>query len=162
MEGKLPKGVTEEVFVKRLLNSESFANIVKPVVNTIYNVSGRDVSKEPEGYRKGVNSLMKLIENKTIITCISEDQKYLDEKASNKDNPLYKPDSMSPDVRKIRSEYMKRLEDEPVVAPAETSAKVKGKKSVKASSKSGSTSYFKNGNTKNIKKEKNEKNQKKK
>ncbi len=109
LDGKLPRGVSEETFVNRLLESQSFENVVSPMLNNLFSTTGTGEYKGPQQYKTAVNNMIKLIENKTVITCISEDQKYLDEKAANKDNPKYKPEPVSPGVRKIRSEYMKGL-----------------------------------------------------
>ena len=109
LDGKLPRGVSEETFVNRLLESQSFENVVSPMLNNLFSTTGTGEHKGPQQYKTAVNNMIKLIENKTVITCISEDQKYLDEKAANKDNPKYKPEPVSPGVRKIRSEYMKGL-----------------------------------------------------
>ncbi|SEP83538.1 hypothetical protein SAMN02910369_00695 [Lachnospiraceae bacterium NE2001] len=110
-KGNLPKGVSEEVFARRLRNSESFEHISNLVINSLYSASGEHAGKDKDRKSAGqaeytAENILKLVDDKTILTACSLDQKYLDEVAANKNNPDYKKPKVSPGVRHIKQKFV--------------------------------------------------------
>ena len=61
LKGKLPNGITEETFSRRLVNDPSFNNIVSPLLNTLYSECGPN--KDPNNAKAVTETIIKLIDN---------------------------------------------------------------------------------------------------
>ena len=108
-KGKLPKGVTEETFSRRLANDPSFKNMVTPLISSVYWAVGKADKETPGLGKKAANIVVELIEDKTFLTACNLDQMYQNELEKNKNNPQYNVTGESPGVSKIKTSYQKKI-----------------------------------------------------
>lgn len=102
--GKLPNGVSPDVFARRLANNANFKKITQTMINTMYS----DFNKKPEEGEKTLSTIISLVSDKSIITACDIEQKHEAERQANKDNPNYKPKYQSPGTAYIRGKFTEK------------------------------------------------------
>ena len=114
MKGKLPKGVSEEVFRRRLVNSESFKQISELLLNSLYSAHGGASGKKEE--HKGAesidlvaNTIIRLVENKSVLNACLMHEQQLEKIKLGVDDPNRKVGDEKSGISFIRNEYNKAM-----------------------------------------------------
>ena len=83
-KGNLPGGVSEETFVRRMMNEESYSAMTSPLINTVVASVARVGQKVGAAKHKAlVDTVVDMIEDNSIIKACDKDQKYLKDLENN-------------------------------------------------------------------------------